>query len=323
MSRFRQQPLRVGTRGSALAQAQTASVVAALRECYPGLPVETVIIRTSGDRQQREVVGAFVRELQEALLEGRIDVAVHSLKDLPTSSVDGLTLAAVPPRADARDVLVTKDNRFEALPNGARVGTGSVRRSAQLRWHRDDLQYLPLVGNVDTRLRKLQEGQYDAIVLAAAGLQRLGFLDDEEDFHILMPDGNTLCLQVFDTEQLLPAPGQGALALECRVHDASTIELLTPLNHLPTWQAVTSERAVLHALGGGCRVPIAAYATVEKGILHLTALVAMPDGSKLIREQLQGEAAHAEALGEQLAEQLLQQGAAEILERSNGSSSGT
>jgi len=150
-------------------------VVAALRERYPDLPVETVIIRTSGDRQQREVVGAFVRELQEALLEGRIDVAVHSLKDLPTSSVDGLTLGAVPPRADARDVLVTKDNRFEALASGARVGTGSVRRSAQLRWHRDDLQYLPLVGNVDTRLRKLQEGQYDAIVLAVAGLQRLGF----------------------------------------------------------------------------------------------------------------------------------------------------
>jgi hydroxymethylbilane synthase len=321
VSRFGQQPLRVGTRGSALAQAQTASVVAVLQQHFPDLPVETVIIRTSGDRQRREVVGAFVHELQEALLEGRIDVAVHSLKDLPTLRVDGLMLAAVPPRADARDVLVSRGDGFEMLAPGARLGTGSLRRSAQLRWYRDDLHYVPLVGNVDTRLQKLQEGQYDGIVLAAAGLHRLGFLDDDQNFHLFTPNGNALHLQVFETDKLLPAPGQGALALECRVNDVRTLELLKPLNHPPTWAAVTAERALLHALGGGCRVPIAAYATVDKGILHLSALVAMPDGSKVIRQQLEGQAAHADALGEQLAQHLLQQGAAEILERSNGSSS--
>jgi hydroxymethylbilane synthase len=318
---FVQEPLRVGTRGSALAQAQTASIVAALRERYPDLAVETVIVRTSGDHQQRDVRGAFVRELQEALLAGNIDVAVHSLKDLPTSGVDGLMLAAVPPRADARDILVSKGEGFETLAPGARVGTGSVRRSAQLRWHRDDLNFLPLVGNVDTRLRKLQEGDYEAIVLAAAGLQRLGFLDDALDSHILMPDGNTLCIQFFAVEQLLPAPGQGALAVECRENDTEMMELVKPLNHLPSWQAVTAERALLHALGGGCRVPIAAYAEVQEGVLHLTALVATPDGSALLREQLQGEAHQAQALGEELAQVLLRRGAAEILERSNGSSS--
>jgi len=319
VSRFRQQPLRVGTRGSALAQAQTASVVAALREHLPDLPVETIIIRTSGDRQQRDVRGAFVRELQEALLAGSIDVAVHSLKDLPTTGVFGLTVAAVPPRADARDVLVSRGEGFATLSPGSRVGTGSARRSAQLRWHRDDLQFLPLLGNVDTRLRKLQEGEYDAIVLAAAGLQRLGFLDGEEDFRISMPDGSALRIETFELNRLLPAPGQGALALECRENDAATIEKLVMLNHVPTWLAVTAERSLLHALGGGCRVPIAAYAEVQEGMIHLTAVVAAPDGSTLLREHLQGQAHQAKALGEELADLLLQRGAAALLERSNGS----
>ncbi len=306
--------LRVGTRGSALAQAQTASVVQALREQYPDLRIETVVIRTSGDRQQREVVGAFVRELQEALRQEQIDVAVHSLKDLPTQHVEGLTLAAVPPRADARDVLVSRAMTFSEMPEGSRVGTGSLRRSAQLRRLRHDLRYLPLMGNVDTRIRKLREGAYDAIVLAAAGLQRLGFLQMPEDTSLTTPEGYELSLYLFDTEQVLPAPGQGALALECRMDDTTTVEMLQKLDHLPSRQAVTAERALLHALGGGCRVPIAAYAEVHADDLILNALVTDPDGHEVIRDAIAGRTAEAEMLGATLAKQLLARGASRLLE---------
>ncbi|GIV16185.1 MAG: porphobilinogen deaminase [Armatimonadota bacterium] len=305
--------LRVGTRGSALAQAQTASVVQALRERYPDFCIETIVIRTSGDRQQREVVGAFVKELQDALLQNRIDVAVHSLKDLPTQRVAGLTVAAIPPRADARDVLVSRGESFSTLPENSRVGAGSLRRSAQLRWHRRDLQYLPLVGNVDTRIRRLREGAYDAIVLAAAGLQRLGFLEMPEDTSLTTPEGVELSLYLFDTEHILPAPGQGALALECRENDIPTIELLQPLDHLPSRRAVTAERALLHALGGGCRVPIAAYAEVQGERLILNALVADSDGHELVRDVITGNAAEAQMLGVALAEQLLARGASRLL----------
>jgi len=306
--------LRVGTRGSALAQAQTASVVQALREQYPDLHIETVVIRTSGDRQQREVVGAFVRELQEALRQGQIDVAVHSLKDLPTQHVEGLTLAAIPPRADARDVLISRGVTFSEMPVGSRVGTGSLRRSAQLRRLRRDLQYLPLVGNVDTRIRKLREGAYDAIVLAAAGLQRLGFLEMPEDTTLTTPEGVDMSLYLFDTEQILPAPGQGALALECRTDDTTTVEMLQKLDHLPSRQAVTAERALLHALGGGCRVPIAAYAEVQGDYLTLNALVTDPEGYESIRDAIEGRASEAETLGATLARQLLARGASRLLE---------
>lgn len=305
--------LRVGTRGSALAQAQTASVVQALRERYPHIPIETVVIRTSGDRQQREVMGAFVKELQEALLQKEIDVAVHSLKDLPTARVEGLTVAAIPPRADARDVWISKGASFSALPEGSRVGSGSLRRSVQLYKHRSDLQYLPLVGNVDTRLRKLHEGQYDAIVLAAAGLQRLGFLETGDDRHILIPDGTELCIEPFDIATMLPAPGQGALAVECREEDTRTVEIFHCLDHLPSRQAVTAERALLHALGGGCRVPIAAYAEVEGDRLMLQALVADPAGRELLRDGLEGSSTDPESLGCALAERMLAQGAVRLL----------
>lgn len=305
--------LRIGTRGSALAQAQTALVVQTLREWYPDLRIETIVIRTSGDRQQREVVGAFVKELQDALLHNRIDVAVHSLKDLPTQGVEGLTVAAIPPRADARDVLISKGESFFALREGSRVGAGSLRRCAQLRWRRCDLQYLPLVGNVDTRIRKLHEGQYDAIVLAAAGLQRLGFLETADDRLIPMPDGTELHLEIFDKETLLPAPGQGALALECREEDTVVLTLLRKLDHLPSRQAVTAERALLYALGGGCRVPIGAYAEVQGEQLVLNALVATPDGHELIRDVITGSAAEAGTLGAALAEQMLARGASKLL----------
>ncbi|MEJ5250675.1 MAG: hydroxymethylbilane synthase [Armatimonadota bacterium] len=306
--------LRIGTRGSALAQAQTASVIHNLRQQYPDLQIETVIIRTSGDHQRYEVVGAFVKELQEALLQGRIDVAVHSLKDLPTSRVDGLRLAATPPRADARDVLVSRSGTLEDLPPGARIGAGSLRRSAQMKWLRRDLQYLPLTGNVDTRLRKLREGQYDAIVLAAAGLERLGFLESPEDDTLNTPEGIELHLYLFSPEQVLPAPGQGALAVECREDDTDVIALLEPLDHTPTRQAVTAERALLHALGGGCRVPIAAYATVQDGRLSLRARVADPEGVQMIDDSLEGDAQDAPRLGAELAQRLLRHGASGLLE---------
>lgn len=306
--------LRVGTRGSALAQAQTASVIGSLRQQYPDLYTETVIIRTSGDHQRYEVVGAFVKELQEALLDGRIDVAVHSLKDLPTHPVDGLRLAAIPPRADARDMLVSRGGSLADLPPGARVGAGSLRRSAQMKWLRRDLQYLPLTGNVDTRLRKLREGQYDAIVLAAAGLERLGFLESPEDDTLSTPEGVELRLFPFSPEQVLPAPGQGALAVECRADDTDVIALLEPLDHIPTRQAVTAERALLHALGGGCRVPIAAYATVQDGRLSLRARVADPEGMQMIDDSLEGDAHDAMSLGAELAQRLLRHGASGLLE---------
>ncbi len=306
--------LRIGTRGSALAQAQTASVVHGLRQQYPDLQIETVIIRTSGDRQRYEVLGAFVKELQEALLQRRIDVAVHSLKDLPTHPVEGLKLAAIPPRADARDMLVSRSGTLADLPPGARVGAGSLRRSAQMKWLRRDLQYLPLTGNVDTRLRKLREGQYDAIVLAAAGLERLGFLESPEDDTLNTPEGVELRLYPFSPEQVLPAPGQGALAVECREENTHVIALLEPLDHIPTRQAVTAERALLHALGGGCRVPIAAYATVQDGRLRLRARVADPEGVQVIEDSLEGDAQDAMSLGEELAQRLLQHGASGLLE---------
>lgn len=306
--------LRIGTRGSALAQVQTASVVHSLRELYPDRHIETIIIRTSGDHQRYEVVGAFVKELQEALLRDQIDVAVHSLKDFPTQRVDGLTLAAVPPRADARDVLVSRYGAFSELPSGTRVGAGSLRRSAQMKWLRRDLQYLPLTGNVDTRIRKLREEQYDAIVLAAAGLERLGFLGSPDDTTFTTPEGVELHLYLLDPDQVLPAPGQGALALECREDDTAVVELLEQLDHLPTRYAVTAERSLLHALGGGCRIPIAAYATVQEDWLTLKGRVADPEGTEVISESIQGAVQQAEFLGVQLAQRLSLLGGAKLLE---------
>ncbi|WP_376789875.1 hydroxymethylbilane synthase [Thermoflexus sp.] len=284
-------PLRVGTRGSALARAQTEQVLQRLRALDPELSLEIVIIRTSGDRGQREVRGAFVKELQHALLKGEIDLAVHSLKDLPTDPVSGLRLAAVLEREDPREALIARNGwTWATLPSGARVGTGSPRRTAQLRALRPDLVYLPLVGNVDTRLRRLEEGHYEAIVLAVAGLIRLGW-------------GEKIA-EIFPLEQVLPAPGQGAIAVEVRADDASTLALVGRLNHLPTWWAVIAERAFLRALGGGCRVPIAAYAEVHGERLTLEGRVMALDGMRGVRGQIEGPAEAAEALGEALAERI-------------------
>ncbi len=284
-------PLRIGTRGSALALAQADQVIRRLQAQDPTLPTEVVIIRTSGDRGQREVRGAFVKELQHALLKGEIDLAVHSLKDLPTDPAPGLLLAAVLEREDPRDALIARNGwTWATLPPGARVGTGSPRRTAQLRALRSDLVYLPLVGNVDTRLRRLQEGRYEAIVLAMAGLIRLGRMDE--------------VTEVFSLEQILPAPGQGAIAVEIREEDEAARALVERLNHPPTWWAVKAERAFLRALGGGCRVPIAAYGSLENGRLVLEGRIAALDGTWMIRDRIEGPPEMAEALGEILAERM-------------------
>lgn len=303
MSR-RARPLRIGTRGSALALAQTEIVIQALRARFPDLPVERVVVRTSGDLGRRDVRGAFVKELQRALLAGEIDLAVHSLKDLPTDPVPGLQIAAVLERADPREALVTRSGwTWDTLPPGARVGTGSPRRTAQLRALRPDLTYLPLVGNVDTRLRRLEEGGYEAIVVAMAGLLRLN----------RMGEG----VQPFSISEVLPAPGQGAIAVEIREGDRAVASWVAPLHHPPTGWAVLAERAFLRSLGGGCRLPIAAYAEVQGDRLTLEGLVIAPLGFPLgraFRDRIEGPATAAEALGQALGERLRAQGAIRWLE---------
>lgn len=308
--------IRIGTRGSILARTQTDIVVSRLSSVYPELEMEIEIIRTSGDRQQREVIGAFVKELQEALLAGKIDLAVHSMKDLPTVEPPGITIAAVPEREDPREAIISGIGKLGWLKAGMRVGTGSLRRSAQLVKMRPDLFYLPLIGNVDTRLRKLESGEYEAIVMAVAGLNRLNLtsqlLRPEDPKH--SEDIRLIYMEILEPELMLPAPGQGALALECRQDDLLMLERLQPLDHLPTHQAVIAERAFLQALGGGCSVPIAAFAKIIGNQLLLDGLVAAPTGEKILRDQISGLSKEAEKLGTDLAERLIKQGAKELLQ---------
>ena len=266
-----------------------------------GEPSRIEIIKTTGDKIQDVPLaqvgakGLFTKEIEEALLAGRADLAVHSLKDLPTELPAGLVLAATPEREDPRDAMVGR--RLADLPAGAKLGTSSLRRAAQLRKFRQDLQIEPVRGNLDTRLRKLDAGQYDAIVLAAAGLRRLGWEDRIAE--ILPPD--VVC----------PAVGQGSLAIETA---AGHEQICAQLEHAPTRAAVTAERALLAALGGGCQVPIGAYATVVGERLSLQAVVVSPDGGTLIRRQSEGLAVDAAAIGRSLGETLLAAGADEILE---------
>ena len=298
--------LRLGTRGSPLALAQSRQVATALEASHPGLRVDLTVIRTSGDRIQDLPLakvggkGLFVKEIEEALLQGRIEVAAHSMKDLPASLPPGLTLGAIMVREEAGDVLVARQARsLEELPPGARIGTSSLRRQAQLLHRRPDLCVLPLRGNVDTRLRRLTEGTLDAIVVAAAGLKRLG----------LRPEGAI----PLPLEVSLPAPGQGALGLEIREGDPATAAVVATLDDRMSRIAVTAERAFLRRLGGSCQIPIGAYGRVEGDALILTGLVASPDGKALVRDTLTGPALEAESLGMGLAERLLAQGADRIL----------
>lgn len=301
-------PIRIGSRGSALARWQADHVAALLRA--RGHHVSIDILVTTGDRmqspfQQVGTKGMFTREIEEALADGRIDLAVHSLKDLPTELADPFILAAIPERADARDAFVSiQFEDLSALPPGAVVGTSSLRRQSQLHALRGDLEIREMRGNVDTRLHKLHEGKYDAIVLAAAGLDRLG---------------RTEWLRArFAPQQMCPAPGQGALAIECRSDDVETRAALTPLDHASTRFAVTLERAALGALGGGCHVPVGVYCRAEVAGWSVTAIVAQPDGSRILREHSTlAEAAddipRAEDAGRKIARNLLEKGAAEIL----------
>jgi len=289
--------LRVGTRGSILARAQTELALQALRAAYPALALMPVEITTHGDRDRRSPLaaiggaGVFVKELESALLDRRIDIAVHSLKDMPSTLTPGLAIAAVLPRGDARDALVSRTGATLAeLPPGACVGTGSNRRRAELRVLRPDLRFVELRGNVDTRIRRVREGVVDAAVLAVAGLERLGRLHE--------------AAQIFSTEELLPAVGQAAIAVEARADDAETLRLLAAIDDPATRLCVSAERAFLRCLGSGCTIPAAAHATLGQEGLQLRALLVADNGTPL-RGELLGAPDDAEALGAALAEQLL------------------
>jgi len=297
--------IRLGTRASLLALAQANWVKSRLEESHPGIRVNLVHIRTTGDKLDVPLLemggkGLFVKEIEDALLRGAVDLAVHSAKDLPALIPEGLTLMAFPEREDPRDVLICRDGkRWRDIPAGGRVGTGSLRRRAQLLHLRHDLEIVPLRGNLDTRIKKLSTLNLDAVVMASAGLRRLNWEDQIADY--------------FEPEVMLPAIGQGVLAIEGRRGDERINRLVVSLNHFPTEASLTAERAFLRGLEGGCQVPIAGFAKVESGRLRLAGLVAGVEGHRVIKGRVEGPAAKSEELGKQLAEELLAQGAGDIL----------
>jgi hydroxymethylbilane synthase len=303
--------LRIGTRGSKLAMTQSEWVKGRIEAQHPDVHVELVRIKTTGDKILDSPLnriggkGLFVKEIEEALLSKRIDLAVHSMKDVPATLPDGLILSAFPKREDPRDAFISlKYQGLEQLPSGGRVGTGSLRRSAQLLHIRPDLELVPVRGNVDTRLGKLEAGEYEAIILAVSGLKRLGL--------------EHRISQTLAVEKLLPAIGQGALGLEVRQEDERTISWIDFLNHRETEVTVKAERAFLKELEGGCQVPLGAFCRAEKGQLHLEGMVAELDGSRVLRDQVTGAEDDAEEMGIILARRLLAAGADEILERIHG-----
>ena len=305
------QRIVIGTRGSRLALWQTNWVKAELEKHHPGIRVEIQVISTKGDRVLdvslpklgEQGKGLFTKELEEAIFDRRVDIAVHSLKDLPTELPPGLAIGAICEREDVRDALVARRGvkSFKDLPNASTVGTSSLRRQSQLRALRPDLKLEPVRGNVDTRLGKLDQGEYDALVLAAAGLHRLGYAERITE-HLA-------------EEIVLPAVGQGALAIETRSDDSTVNEIVRPLEHHLTRLACEAERAFLKGLGGGCLVPIAAHAKIQSGQITLSGLVASTDGSEIVRGQVAGPEREAESVGRQLADDLIRQGADRILDR--------
>ncbi|HTP26074.1 MAG TPA: hydroxymethylbilane synthase [Anaeromyxobacteraceae bacterium] len=297
--------IRIATRRSPLARRQAEGVADLLRAREKGLEVKLCELVTKGDKILDQALarvggkGLFVKEIEDALLEGQVEIAVHSMKDLPVALARGLTVGAVPVREDARDALCSpRYLELSALPRGASVGTSSIRRASQLRALRPDLRIQSVRGNVGTRLAKLSEG-LDAVVLAYAGLRRL--------------DLSHHATQLFDPSEMLPAVGQGALALEARSSDAETLSRLLPLEDASARRCVEAERALLQRLGGGCQLPLAAHATVEEGRISLRALVASLDGKRILRGAQSASSEDARALGEALGEELLGKGAAEIL----------
>jgi hydroxymethylbilane synthase len=296
----------IGTRGSALARWQAEHIGRALQAAHPGLEIEERIIVTEGDRVQTGPVidlggkGVWVKEIEDALLAGTIDVAVHSLKDVPAQLAPGLALVAIPPRADPRDALVSRTGAgLAALPAGSRVGTSSLRRVCQVNAARTDLRVEILRGNVDTRLRKVAEGVVDAGILACAGLDRLGVADR--------------ITERLSVDLMLPAIGQGALAIEARAADARVVPLTRALADPEAEITVAAERALLAGLGVGCRTPVAGYAVMRDGQVVLRGLVGRPDASEIIRDEVAGAPADAERMGTELARRLLARGADRIL----------
>lgn len=299
--------IKIGTRGSKLALAQTATVVDRLKKVLPEIEAEVTVIKTSGDIMQDVSLmqiggqGVFVKEIEEALLSGSIDLAVHSMKDVPGDIPEGLTFAAILQREDVRDVLVSRGRtKFEFMPKGARIGTGSLRRGAQIKLFMPDIEIVPLRGNIDTRIKKIETENLTGVILAAAGLKRLGYAERITQF--------------LPTEIMLPAVGQGALGLQIRKSDAELMQLLAALSHVPTATEVTAERSYLRALGGGCRLPIAAYGLIESGRLTLEGLVAAPDGSSYVRDKVWGELNDAEAMGKKLADMIMEKGGKKLLD---------
>jgi hydroxymethylbilane synthase len=295
----------IGSRGSGLARNQAESVLAILQESDPELEFSLATIVTRGDRERSisldriTGVGVFVKELEEALLDGRIDIAVHSLKDVPTEIPDSLSLAAVGVRLDPRDVLVSKSARLSQLIPGSRIGTGSLRRAVQVINYRPDLEVCSIRGNIDTRLRKVSSGELDGVIVAAAAMIRLGW--EERITEYLSP------------ENFLPAIGQGALGIEIRSGDYQVAELVSVLNHWPTWYSVVAERAFLRALGGGCRAPIAALGTAIGDTLRIEGMVAGTRGQSIIRSSEEGNISGSEQVGIRLAEKVLELGASQLI----------
>ena len=299
--------IKIGTRGSKLALAQTHFVVENLKKKSPEMDPEICVIKTSGDIMQDVSLtqiggqGAFVKEIEEALLSGNIDLAVHSMKDVPGEIPAGLTFAAILPREDVRDVLVSRGKiKFEFLPKGAKIGTGSLRRGAQLKSVMPDLDIVPLRGNIDTRLKKIETENLTGVILAAAGMKRLGYVQTITQF--------------LPIELMLPAVGQGALGVQVREGDTKLSGLFAKLNCPQTMTEVSAERSYLRALGGGCRLPIAAYGFMEGKRLALEGLVAAPNGSSVVRDKVWGAPAEAEEMGRRLADMIMEKGGKRLLD---------
>lgn len=302
--------IRIGTRASALALWQANWVKSELEKRYPGMTVTLTKIKTTGDKILDVPLakvggkGLFTKEIEEALLRKEVDIAVHSMKDVPTDFPAGLHLACITEREDVRDALISNGVKLKDLKEGAIIGTSSLRRQTQLCHYRPDLKMEMLRGNVETRIRKQKEGQYDAVILAAAGVKRLGLADNVSEY--------------ISTDISIPAIGQGALGIECSIEDKEVNELISFFNHYETSVAVRAERALLKRLEGGCQVPIAGYATVADGKITLRGLVGSIDGKRIVKDTVEGNAVDYEKIGTELGERLLSMGAKEILEEVYG-----